>query len=168
MTIFFSTPIYCLESLRVSALVKNRFFRIRFSVFQALALWADAFYKSKCPSVCVSVFLSVCLCVHFLRYLLTLFFSPLAKVGCPKFLEIQTPWGKVVKRSGLRFEHFCSNLVKKLSKKKRCSRIKKKFTFKVLFKRLFASTSQSWIRNPWKKVVERSGLRCEHFCSKMV
>ena len=30
-------------------------------IFKASALWADAFYKSKCPYVC----LFVCLCVHF-------------------------------------------------------------------------------------------------------
>ena len=30
-------------------------------IFKASALWADAFYKSKCPSVCLSVRLSVCL-----------------------------------------------------------------------------------------------------------
>ena len=30
-------------------------------VFKASALWADAFYKSKCPSVRLSVRLSVCL-----------------------------------------------------------------------------------------------------------
>ena len=30
-------------------------------VFRASALWADAFYKSKCPYVCLSVCLSVCL-----------------------------------------------------------------------------------------------------------
>jgi hypothetical protein len=29
--------------------------------FKASALWADAFYKSKCPSVCPSVCLCVCL-----------------------------------------------------------------------------------------------------------
>ena len=28
--------------------------------FKALALWADAFYKSKCPSFCLCVCLSVC------------------------------------------------------------------------------------------------------------
>ena len=27
----------------------------RRDIFKASALWADAFYKSKCPSVCVSV-----------------------------------------------------------------------------------------------------------------
>ena len=30
-------------------------------IFKASALWADAFYKSKCPYICVSV----CLSVHF-------------------------------------------------------------------------------------------------------
>ena len=34
-------------------------------VFKASALWADAFYKSKCPSVCGSVCLCVRLSVHF-------------------------------------------------------------------------------------------------------
>ena len=36
-----------------------------FITFKASALWADAFYKSKCPSVCVFVRPSVCLSVHF-------------------------------------------------------------------------------------------------------
>ena len=58
-------------------------------IFKALALWADAFYKLKCPSVCPSVCLSV-----------------FPSVGCPIFLEIRNPWGKVMKRSGLRFEIF--------------------------------------------------------------
>ena len=33
---------------------------VRFDIFKAWALWADAFYKSKCPSVCLSVRLCVC------------------------------------------------------------------------------------------------------------
>jgi hypothetical protein len=33
--------------------------------FKASALWADAFYKSKCPSVCLYVCPSVCVSVHF-------------------------------------------------------------------------------------------------------
>ena len=68
-------------------------------LFKASALWADAFYKSKCPSVCVSV-------CSLLRYRLNVFLPPLPEVGCPIFLEIQNSWGKVVKRSGLRFEHW--------------------------------------------------------------
>ena len=31
------------------------------TIFKASALWADAFYKSKCPYVCVCVCVSVCL-----------------------------------------------------------------------------------------------------------
>ena len=70
-----------------SALIKyylNNFF---WYIFKASALWADAFYKSKCPSVC----LSVC---SLLRYRLNVFLPPLPEVGCPKFLEIQNQWGK--------------------------------------------------------------------------
>ena len=48
------------------------------------------------------------------------------------------------------------------------------FNFEVPFKRLFAPTSRSQmsnileIRNPWGKVMDRSGLRLEHFCLKIV
>ena len=73
-------------------------------LFKASALWADAFYKSKCPSVCLSVCLSVC---SLLRYHLTVFLPPIPKVGGPIFLEIRNPWGKVMERTGLTFEHFC-------------------------------------------------------------
>jgi hypothetical protein len=34
------------------------------------------------------------------------------KVGCPIFLEIRNPWGKVMERSGLTFEHFFENGLK--------------------------------------------------------
>ena len=79
--------------------------------FKASALWADAFYKLKCLSVCV------CVC-SLLRYRLNVFLPPLPEVGCPIFLEIQNPWGKVVERSGLRFENFCLKKVKNRRKKK--------------------------------------------------
>ena len=59
-------------------------------------------------SVRPSVRLSVC---SLLRYRLNVFLSPLSEVGCPKFLEIRNPWGKVMERSGLRFEHFCLEVV---------------------------------------------------------
>ena len=48
-----------------------------------------------CPSVC-----------SLLRYRLKVFLPPLPKVGCPIFLEIRNPWGKIMERSGLRFEFF--------------------------------------------------------------
>jgi hypothetical protein len=74
------------------------------SIFKASALWADAFYKSKCPSVCPSVCLCVC---SLLRYRLLVFLPPLPDVRCPIFLKILNPWGKVMERSGLRFCGFC-------------------------------------------------------------
>ena len=61
-------------------------------LFKASALWADAFYKSICPSVCVFVCLSVCLSVcSLLRYRLAVFLPPLPEVGCPIFLQIRNP-----------------------------------------------------------------------------
>jgi hypothetical protein len=73
--------------IKGSADIKNLKF------FKASALWADAFYKSKCPSVCLSICPSVC---SLLRYRLNVFLPPLPEVGCPIFLEIQNPWGKVM------------------------------------------------------------------------
>ena len=61
------------------------------------------FYKSKCPSVCLSV------CTF--EVPLKVFLPPLPEVGCPIFLEIRNPWGKIVERSGLIFEHFCLKIV---------------------------------------------------------
>ena len=63
--------------------------------FKASAPWANAFYKSKCPCVC-----------SLLRYRLNVFLPPLPEVEYPIFVEIRNPWGKVMERSGLRFEHF--------------------------------------------------------------
>ena len=88
-------------------------------IFKASALWVDAFYKSKYPYVCPSVFLSVCL---LLRYRLNVFLPPLLVVGCPKILEILNPWGKVADRNGLRFEYFFwkwSKIAKKRRRKKK-------------------------------------------------
>ena len=61
--------------------------------------------------------LSVC-SLWLLRYRLVVFFPPLPKVGCPKFLGIQNPWGKVMKRSGLLFEFLLIKDVKTPHKKK--------------------------------------------------
>ena len=77
-------------------------------IFKASALCADAFYKSKCLSVCLSVCVSVC---SLLRYRLNVFLPPLPEVGCPIFLEIRNPWGKIMERSGLTLEHFCLEMV---------------------------------------------------------
>ena len=64
-------------------------------------------------SVRLCVCLCVCVCVcSLLRYRLTVFFPPLPEVGCPIFLQIQNPWGKVMERSDLTI----GNFVKKWSK----------------------------------------------------
>ena len=83
-------------------------FTISKKIVKASALWADAFYKSICPYVCLFVCVFVC---SLLRYRLTVFLPPLPEVGCQIFLEIRNPWGKVMERSGLTFEHFCLEVV---------------------------------------------------------
>ena len=65
--------------------------------------------------VCLCVCLSVC---SLLRYRLTVFLPPLTEVGCPIFLDIQNPWGKVMERSRLRYEHFCLKIVQNWRAKK--------------------------------------------------
>ena len=42
---------------------------------------------------------------------LMVFLPPLPEDGCPIFLEIRNSWGKVMERSGLRYEHFCLKIV---------------------------------------------------------
>jgi len=53
-----------------------------------------------------------------LRYRLNVFLPPLSEVGCPIFLEIQNPLGKIMERSGLRFEHFSLEMFLNTQKKK--------------------------------------------------
>ena len=70
-------------------------------------------------NVRLSVSLSVRPCVcSLLRYRLNVFLPPLPKVGCPIFLEIRNPWGKVMERSGLRLKHFRLKIVKNRRAKK--------------------------------------------------
>ena len=60
-------------------------------------------------NVCMCVCVFVCVFVrHTFLLCLTAFLPPLLKVQCPNFLDIWNPWGKVMERSGLRFENFCS------------------------------------------------------------
>ena len=49
---------------------------------------------------------------------LTIFLPPLPKVQCPNFLDFQNPWGKVMERSGLRIDNFCSKRCKIAAVKK--------------------------------------------------
>ena len=82
-------------------------------IFKASALWADAFYKSKCPSVCPSVRLSVCLSVCLFTFEVPFngLFAPTSRSRMSNILEIRNPWGKVMERSGLLFEPFSLEMV---------------------------------------------------------
>ena len=62
--------------------------------------------RSSSRNVRLSVYLSL-----FMWYILRPILPPLPEVGCPKFLEIRNPWGKVLERSGLRIEHLCWEVV---------------------------------------------------------
>ena len=55
------------------------------------AVWADAFYKSKCLWVCLFVCLSV---RRTFSLRLTVFLPPLPEVQCPKCLDFQKSLGK--------------------------------------------------------------------------
>ena len=90
-----------------------------FIVFKASALWADAFYKAKWPSVCLWVCRSVCLCVcSLLRYRLNVFLPPLPEVGCPIFFRDSESLGK---SNGKKLSNICTflfkNCLKSLHKK---------------------------------------------------
>ena len=97
----------------------------------------------------MSVRLSVC---SLLRYRLNVFLPPLPEVGCPIFLQIRNPWGKVMERSGLRYEHFCLKIVEnRVTKKSFFSPLFSLFfdllRFSVFFNGLFAPTSRSRMSN---------------------
>ena len=62
---------------------------------KASALWADAFYKSIYPNVCVSV----CVCVCLFTFDAS-FWPNFSKSDVQKNLEIRNTWGKVMERSG--------------------------------------------------------------------
>ena len=56
----------------------------------------------------VAMSLCLCVCPLFMYQILR---PPLPEFGCPKFLEIRNPWGKVLERNGLRSEYFCREVV---------------------------------------------------------
>ena len=71
-------------------------------------------------SVCLSVRPSVCPSVRVFTFevLFKRLFAPLPEVRCAIFLEIQNPWGKIIERNGLRFDHFCLKVVLNRQKRK--------------------------------------------------
>ena len=97
--------------MRIIALMPHTFFMAVFSKHRP---------SGPMLSISLNVRLSVCPCVcSLLRYRLNVFLPPLPKVGCPILLEIRNPWGKVMERSGLRFEHFGLKIVKNCCAKKK-------------------------------------------------
>ena len=106
--------------------------------------WKRTFWKHR-PMLSISqnVCLSVC---SLLRYRLNVFLPPLPKVRCPIFLEIQNPWGKVMERSGLIFEHFCLKVVKNC-------REKKGFFCWFCLTKNGGNHASRWIRDLWSKGV---------------
>ena len=97
-----------------------------------------------------------------LSYRLNVFLPQLSKVGCQKCLEIRNPWGKVMERSGLRFEHFAQ----KWSKIAAAKFVYRFFSFvcslhvNVFLPRLLEVLFPNFLYflNPWGKQRERSGL----------
>ena len=69
---------------------------------------ADASYRLKYPYVRTSQFL----------ILFDVFLSPLSEVQCQNFLDIKNPWGKVMGKKGLRYEHLGPKWCKIAAEKK--------------------------------------------------
>ena len=91
------------ETLNISTNADSITIAIKFSKHRPSGQMLSISRMFVCLSVHLSVRLSVC---SLLRYRLNVFFPPLPKVGYPIILEIRNPWGKVMERSGLRFEQF--------------------------------------------------------------
>ena len=88
--------------------------------FKAIVISTKQFSKHRPSGPMLSISRNVRLCVRLsvrvsvcslLRYRWTVFLPPLPEIGCQIFLEIRNPWGKVMERSGLTFEHFCLEVV---------------------------------------------------------
>ena len=78
---------------------------------------------------------------RFFNSLLTVFLPQLVEVQCPNCLDFQNPLGKVMKRSGLRFEHFAHKWCKIAAAKKVF--VTDFHHLFIPFNDLFAPTSQS-------------------------
>ena len=131
---------YQLSQIKVSL----RKHSVIFFLLKASALWVDAFNKSKCPYVCVSVCLSVC---SLLRYRLTVFLAPLPKVGCQIFFRDSESLGKSNwKKWSIIWTFLFGSGLKSPRKKKGF------FCWFCLTKHGGNHTSQ-WIRDLWSKGV---------------
>ena len=122
-------------------IIRTHEYKLRIG-FKASALWADAFYKSKCSPVCVSVWLFTFL-VLFKRL-----FTPTSWIRMSKIFNDSK---SLAKSSGKKWSQSLTFLLKnglKLPRQKNLLQIffyYYVFTFEVLFKHLFAPTFGSWM-----------------------
>ena len=70
------------------------------NIFKASALWADAYYKSTCPYVCLSVCVFVCVFIFELPFKRS--FAPTSRSRMSIVFSNLESLGKVMKRSGIR------------------------------------------------------------------
>ena len=124
---------------------------INFVIFKASALWADAFYKSKCPSVCPCVCVSVCPSVCLFTFEVTFngLFAPTSRSRMSNIFRDSESLGK---SNGKKWSQIWTFLFKNCLK----SPSKQKvffFTFfgllrfSVFFNCLFAPTSRRRMSN---------------------
>ena len=85
-------------------------------LFKASALWADAFYKSKCPCMCL--FVRVFVCVFTFEVPFKCLFARTSKSRMSNIFRDSESLGKVIEKSGLIFERFCLKIVKNCRAKK--------------------------------------------------
>ena len=83
------------DLLRLSSNLANLIF------FKASALWADAFYKSICPYVCVFTF----------EVPFNSLFAPTSRSRMSNIFRDSEFLGKSNGRNGLTFEHLCLEVV---------------------------------------------------------
>ena len=100
-------------------------------IFKASALWADAFYKSICPSVRVSVCLSVCLFTFEVPF--NALFAPTSRSWMS---NIFTDSGSLGKSNGKKWSQIWTFLFENCRK----SRHKKKFFFSTFFTFFWSSS----------------------------
>ena len=80
---FFTYLAFLARSYEMLDLFQSFYFQ---DIFKESALWAESFYKSNCPYVCLCVFVFVCVFVrHTLSLRLLVFFPQFPKVQCPNF-----------------------------------------------------------------------------------
>ena len=107
---------YIFSPNRPTGLIRSSSRNVRFFVCLSPSQRADAFYKSICPSVCL------CVCVFVSVFTFEVPFKSLFAPTCWRWMcnifRDSESLGKVVERSGLRFEHFCLEVVKNSPKNK--------------------------------------------------